>query len=69
LIGHGHLRRDIPHYTLAQVRGFLDAIHRQESERDAQSLALTAMALRAESRSLEQTLERLQDHAHPPADR
>ena len=51
-------------YTLAQVRGFSAASVRADAIRDANLLSLIAIGARGDSRHLDQTLDRLQDHAH-----
>ena len=55
---------DILDYTLAQVRGFSAAAVRADAARDANLLSLIAIGARGDSRHLDQTLDRLQDHAH-----
>ena len=64
MIAHGHRLPDILDYTLAQVRGFAAATVREDAARDARLLSLIAIGARGESRHLDQTLDRLQDHAH-----
>jgi hypothetical protein len=49
---------------LAQTRSFLDAINRQESASDARLLSLIAVASRGDAKNLDQTLDRLIDHAN-----
>ncbi len=51
-------------YTLAQVRGFLDASARAEAVRDARLLSLIAIGTRGEARNLERTLDQLTDKTH-----
>jgi len=55
---------DILDYTLAQVRGFVAATARSDAARDARLLSLVAIGTRGDARHLDQTLDRLQDHAH-----
>ena len=55
---------DILDYTLAQVRGFTAAISRVDAAREARLLSLIAIGTRGDSRHLDQTLDRLQNHAH-----
>ena len=55
---------DILDYTLAQVRAFMAATHRGDAARDARLLSLVAIGSRADARHLDQTLDRLIDHAH-----
>ena len=64
MIAHGHRLPDILDYTLAQVSGFAAATVREDAARDARLLSLIAIGARGESRHLDQTLDRLQDHAH-----
>ena len=64
LIEHGHRLPDILDYTLAQVRGFAAATAREDAARDARLLSLIAIGARGDSRHLDQTLDRLQNHAH-----
>ena len=64
LIEHGHRLPDILDYTLAQMRGFSAATVRADAARDANLLSLIAIGTRGDSRHLDQTLDRLQDHAH-----
>ena len=64
MIAHGHRLPDILDYTLEQVRGFAAATVREDAARDARLLSLIAIGARGESRHLDQTLDRLQDHAH-----
>ena len=64
LIERGHRLPDILDYTLAQVRGFAAATAREDAARDARLLSLIAIGARGDSRHLDQTLDRLQDHAH-----
>ncbi len=54
-------------YTLAQVRGFLDASARVEAARDARLLSLIAIGTRGEARNLERTLDQLTDKANSHA--
>lgn len=51
-------------YTLAQVRGFLDASARAEAARDARLLSLIAIGTRGDARNLERTLDQLTDKTH-----
>jgi hypothetical protein len=46
------------------VRGFVGATARSDAARDARLLSLIAMGTRGDARQLDQTLDRLQDHAH-----
>ena len=55
---------DILDYTLAQVRGFAAATAREDAARDARLLSLIAIGARGDARHIDQTLDRLQDHAH-----
>jgi hypothetical protein len=55
---------DILEYTLAQLRGFVAASARSDASRDGQLLSLIAMGTRGDSKSLEQTLERLMPAFH-----
>ena len=55
---------DILDYTLAQVRGFVAATARSDAARDARLLSLIAIGTRGDGRHLDQTLDRLTDHAH-----
>ena len=64
MIDHGHRLSDILCYTLAQVRGFTAAISRVDAAREARLLSLIAIGTRGDSRHLDQTLDRLQNHAH-----
>ncbi|ENZ78277.1 hypothetical protein OR214_01691 [Ralstonia pickettii OR214] len=64
LIAHGHRLPDILDYTLAQVRGFAAATAREDVARDARLLSLIAIGARGDARHIDQTLDRLQDHAH-----
>jgi hypothetical protein len=45
------------------VRGFTAAIGREEEARDARLLSLVAIGTRGDARQLDQTLDRLTDHA------
>ena len=64
MIGHGHRLTDIHDYTLAQLRGFLAAVSREDAARDARLLSLIALGARGDARHLDQTLDRLTTHAH-----
>ena len=64
LIAHGHRLPDILDYTLAQVRCFAATTAREDAARDARLLSLIAIGARGDSRHLDQTLDRLQNHAH-----
>ncbi|MEF9414193.1 hypothetical protein ABXT21_21130 [Ralstonia sp. SM1864_UCD524_TZ4] len=68
MIDHGHRLPEILDYTLAQVRGFLDAAVRADAARDARLLSLIAIGSRGDARNLERTLDQLTDkannHAH-----
>ena len=64
MIVHGHRLPGILCYTLAQVRGFTAAISRVDAAREARLLSLIAIGTRGDSRHLDQTLDRLQNHAH-----
>ena len=55
---------DILDYPLAQVRGFTAATAREDAARDVRLLSLIAIGARSDARHLDQTLDRLQDHAH-----
>ena len=55
---------DILGYTLAQVRGFMAATTRTDAARDVRLLSLIAIGTRGDARHLDQTLDRLTDHAH-----
>ena len=46
------------------MRGFSAATVRADAARDANLLSLIAIGARGDSRHLDQTLDRLQDHAH-----
>ncbi len=50
---------DILDYTLAQLKGFAEAVVRMDSARDAQLLSLIAIGSRGDSKNLDQTIERL----------
>jgi hypothetical protein len=63
LIASGHRFSDIQGYTLGQMRGFLQAVVRQEAAMDARLLSLIAIGSRGESNTLEKSLERLQDQS------
>lgn len=69
LIEHGHRLPDILDYTLAQVRGFVAATARTDAARDARLLSVIAIGTRGDARHLDQTLDRLTDHAHLRPDR
>ena len=64
MIAHGHRLPDILDYTLAQLRGFAAATAREDAAQDARLLSLIAIGARGDSRHLDQTLDRLQDHAN-----
>ncbi|QTN30532.1 hypothetical protein HZ993_07370 [Rhodoferax sp. AJA081-3] len=64
MIAHGHRLPDILDYTLAQTRGFLDAINRQEAAFEARLLSLIAVGTRGDAKNLDQTLDRLIEHAN-----
>ncbi|MCL9847228.1 hypothetical protein [Ralstonia solanacearum] len=64
MIDHGHRLPDVLGYTLAQVRGFLDASARAEAARDARLLSLIAIGTRGDARNLEHTLDQFTDKAH-----
>ncbi|AXW64783.1 hypothetical protein CJO94_19080 (plasmid) [Ralstonia solanacearum] len=68
MIDHGHRLPDILDYTLAQVRGFLDATARAEAARDARLLSMIAIGTRGDAHNLDSTLDQLSDkatsHAH-----
>ena len=64
MIEHGHRLPDILGYTLGQLRAFVAAASRCDAARDARLLALIAIGARGEARQLDQTLDRLNDHAH-----
>ena len=63
MIAHGHRWPDILDYTLAQVRGFIAAIGRNDAAHDARQLSLVAIGTRGDARNLEQTIDRLTDQA------
>ncbi|MBA3059140.1 MAG: hypothetical protein FP823_14885 [Rhodoferax sp.] len=65
MIGHGHRLPDILDYTLAQLRGFAEAVVRMDSARDAQLLSLIAIGSRGDSKNLDQSLERLTTASNP----
>ncbi|MET2523229.1 hypothetical protein [Ralstonia pseudosolanacearum] len=67
MIDHGHRLPDILGYTLAQVRGFLDATVRAEAARDVRLLSLIAIGTRGDARNLERTLDQLNDKANSHA--
>jgi hypothetical protein len=46
------------------LRGFTVATVREDAARDARLLSLIAIGTRGDSRHLDSTLDRLQDHAH-----
>ena len=62
---HGHRLPDILDYTLAQLKGFADAVVRMDSARDAQLLSLIAIGSRGDAKNLDQTLERLTTASNP----
>ncbi|TYZ56725.1 hypothetical protein C2I33_00190 [Ralstonia solanacearum] len=64
MIDHGHRLPDVLGYTLAQVRGFLEATARAEAARDARLLSLIAIGTRGDARNLERTLDQLTDKTH-----
>ncbi|WP_081026207.1 hypothetical protein [Ralstonia solanacearum] len=64
MIDHGHRLPDVLGYTLAQVRGFLDAAARAEAARDARLLSLIAIGTRGDAHNLERTLDQLTDKTH-----
>ncbi|AUS43857.1 hypothetical protein CYD94_01260 [Ralstonia solanacearum] len=68
MIDHGHRLPDVLDYTLAQMRGFLDAVVRAEAARDARLLSMIAIGTRGDAHNLERTLDQLNDkannHAH-----
>nr|CUV31824.1 conserved protein of unknown function [Ralstonia solanacearum] len=59
---------DILGYTLAQVRGFLDAVVRAEAARDARLLSMIAIGTRGDARNLDRTLDQLNNKATSHAD-
>ncbi|UZF15120.1 hypothetical protein [Ralstonia pseudosolanacearum] len=67
MIDHGHRLPEILDYTLAQVRGFLDAVVRAEAARDARLLSMIAIGTRGDARNLERTLDQLNDKANSHA--
>ncbi|CBJ49627.1 hypothetical protein [Ralstonia solanacearum] len=67
MIDHGHRLPDILDYTLAQLRGCLDATVRAEAARDARLLSLIAIGTRGDARNLERTLDQLNDKANSHA--
>lgn len=64
MIEHGHRLPDILDYTLGQLRAFMAATGRNEAARDARLLSLVAIGSRGDARHLDQTLDRLIEHAH-----
>jgi hypothetical protein len=46
------------------VRGFVAATARSDAARDARLLSVIAIGTRGDGRHLDQTLDRLTDHAH-----
>ena len=50
---------DILDYTLAQLRGFMEATNRQDAANDARLLSLIAIGSRGDGRRLDETLDRL----------
>ena len=64
LIARGHRLPDILDYTLAQMRGFSEAINRQEAASDARLLSLIAVGARGDAKNLDQTMDRLAEHAN-----
>ncbi|MGC5820730.1 hypothetical protein SNK19_22835 [Ralstonia pseudosolanacearum] len=68
MIDHGHRLPEILDYTLAQVRGFLDAVVRAEAARDARLLSMIAIGTRDDARNLDRTLDQLNDKANSHAD-
>ncbi|PAT41980.1 hypothetical protein EII18_00315 [Comamonadaceae bacterium OH3737_COT-264] len=64
MIAHGHRLPDILDYTLAQLRGFVAVTTRQDAARDARLLSLIAIGVRSQAGHLDQTLDRLNAHAH-----
>ena len=46
------------------MRGFSDAINRQEAASDARLLSLIVVASRGDAKDLDQTLDRLTEHAN-----
>lgn len=63
MIAHGHRLPDILDYTLAQMRGFLDASTRLDASMDARLLSLIAVGSRGDAKNVDQTLDRLTDQA------
>ena len=63
MIAHGHRFADIRDYTLAQMRGFLDASMRLDASMDARLLSLIAVGSRGDAKNLDQTLDRLTDQS------
>ncbi|BCN08311.1 hypothetical protein RPSD_01960 [Ralstonia solanacearum] len=68
MIDHGHRLPEILDYTLAQVRGFLDAVVRAEAARDARLLSMIAIGTRGDARNLDRTLDQFNDKANSHAD-
>ncbi len=64
MINHGHRFADIQDYTLAQMRGFLDASMRLDASFEARLLSLIAVGSRGDAKNLDQTLDRLTDQTH-----
>ncbi|MGC5809478.1 hypothetical protein LDP04_21855 [Ralstonia pseudosolanacearum] len=67
MIDHGHRLPDVLDYTLAQMRGFLDAVVRAEAARDARLLSMIAIGTRGDAHNLERTLDQLNDKANSHA--
>ena len=55
---------DILDYTLAQLRGFMEATNRQDAAKVGRLLSLIAIGTRGDGRRLDQTLDRLTDLTH-----
>ena len=54
---------DILDYTLAQLRGFMEATNRQDAANDARLLSLIAIGSRGDGRRLDETLDRLTERS------
>ncbi len=50
-------------YTLAQLRGFMEATNRQDAANDARLLSLIAIGTRGDAKNLDQTLDRLTERS------
>ena len=54
---------DILDYTLAQLRGFMEATNRQDAANDARLLSLIAIGTRGDAKNVDQTLDRLTERS------